>query len=399
MFVKICVVIAAVIGLVGECYGAELCAVEKLPLTTFGEHATLSYTLNGTSPEKTFPVKLTGAEIRYTRLLISAPSQGSYDIEIRDFTGKVLQSIGPNSVVHSQSNPTPGAVAFWSNRLPAAILKVEVAGLSANQDVKLLEYEAMPAGAKAPFYSVKGNEPYWFDAYSSSFDDAIKAEADSVGMLVTSEGSSYSGFRNWCCSGSIVSTKPRLLFMTNFHCGGTAGAVEDYWSDDVCHHTIVDFSWDGDTVGREYQCVNVPVKEKSLDLAVLELAPLVPGTPPPPAVFFTAAEIRDGQNIHVIHHPQCLQKQVSVACTVTKSKADDWLNAGLMSDFEHDCNTEGGSSGAPVFDDDGEVIGLHHLPYHETSPGLCQRANAAVSINPVISVLKSISPTPVLDVR
>ncbi|TAT94633.1 hypothetical protein ELH77_31405 (plasmid) [Rhizobium ruizarguesonis] len=36
--------------------------------------------------------------------------------------------------------------------------------------------------------------------------------------------------------------------MTNFHCGGTAGAVEDYWSDDVCHHTIVDFSWDGDTM-------------------------------------------------------------------------------------------------------------------------------------------------------
>ncbi|MGO6736933.1 hypothetical protein ACCS71_16430 [Rhizobium ruizarguesonis] len=183
-----------------------------------------------------------------TRLLISVPSQGSYDIEIRDFTGKVLQSIGPNSVVHSQSNPTPGAVAFWSNRLPAAILKVRVDGLSENQDVKLLEYEAMPAGAKPPFYSVKGNEPYWFDAYSSSFDDTIKAEADSVGMLVTSEGSSYSGFRNWCCSGSIVSTKPRLLFMTNFHCGGTAGAVEDYWSDDVCHHTIVDFSWDGDTM-------------------------------------------------------------------------------------------------------------------------------------------------------
>ena len=376
------------------CLAQELCAPEKLPLTTFGEHYSLGYTLSKADSTKTFAMKLKGAEqVRYARLLISAPSKGPYDIEIRDYSGKILQSIGSGSVRASQDTTT-----FWSNRLPAEIVRVDVSGLPDKENVKILEYQAMPTETDNPYYSVKGNAPYWFDVYSDTFSDGVKTEADSVGMLVSSQGSAYNGFKNWCCSGSMISTEPTLLFMTNYHCGGADGST-DYWSDDICHHTIIDFSWDGDSVSREFQCMQVKVRRKDLDLAVLEVAPLVSGSPPPPPVNLRTSLPVAGQGIHIIHHPQCLQKQVSVACTVVKPQTGDWLGAGLMTDFEHDCNTEGGSSGAPVFDNDGDVIGLHHLPHHQTNSAICEPYNAAVSMSSIINALRDISPTPVLKLQ
>jgi hypothetical protein len=282
--------------------------------------------------------------------------------------------------------------------LPASVFVLEVTGLTQNETIKVIGYQAMPADAENTYYSVTGDKPYWYDVYDphKSFADDLKKQASAVGMLTSAQGSSYQGFKLWCCSGAVISTSPRILYMTNYHCGAAPEQAE-FWTEAVCARTIVDLSWDGDSVSREFQCVDVVLPRRDLDLAVIELVPLVPGGPLPPNVpIKNSGPAKPGDAIHIIHHPQCLSKQMSKPCNVVETGLENWLGETGKTEFSHDCNTEGGSSGAPIFDANGAIVGLHHLPHRVTDGGMCERANRAVSVDEIVKALQNISPQPVL---
>lgn len=69
--------------------------------------------------------------------------------------------------------------------------------------------------------------------------------------------------------------------------------------------------------------------------------------------------------IYVIQHPAGEAKKISKKhCAVGAVPVD---GRGSGTDFAHTCDTAGGSSGSPVFNDAGEVVGLHHYGFAEGS--------------------------------
>jgi V8-like Glu-specific endopeptidase len=80
----------------------------------------------------------------------------------------------------------------------------------------------------------------------------------------------------------------------------------------------------------------------------------------------------------VIQHPGGEPKQVSfIACEAIQDPVD---GRGPETDFTHTCDTAGGSSGAPVFDLQGRLVGLHHYGFAEGQIE-AWRENRAVRFN------------------
>jgi hypothetical protein len=58
-------------------------------------------------------------------------------------------------------------------------------------------------------------------------------------------------------------------------------------------------------------------------------------------------------------------------------------------DFTHNCDTEGGSSGAPIFTEQGALVGIHHLGFDKLSDGTCDKKNKGVHIGGILDHLKN----------
>jgi hypothetical protein len=85
----------------------------------------------------------------------------------------------------------------------------------------------------------------------------------------------------------------------------------------------------------------------------------------------------------IIHHPNGNHKKLTLSmCRWGEypvagrfSEAGSTQSYSTKQDFQHFCDTEGGSSGAPVFSSDGKVIGIHHFGF---DPAKRERINQGV---------------------
>ena len=86
-----------------------------------------------------------------------------------------------------------------------------------------------------------------------------------------------------------------------------------------------------------------------------------------------------------------MQKQITLHCALQGWPVKGWTSTAPAVDFTHDCDSEGGSSGAPVFDAAGRIVGLHHYG-HNVDPATCRdtdAVNKAVRIDQIIDFLKT----------
>jgi V8-like Glu-specific endopeptidase len=84
-----------------------------------------------------------------------------------------------------------------------------------------------------------------------------------------------------------------------------------------------------------------------------------------------------------------MRKQITMHCGVQSWSVPGWTAGASTVDFSHDCDTEGGSSGAPVFNTSGQIVGLHHYG-HAVDPATCRdtdSVNKAVRIDQIIDYL------------
>jgi V8-like Glu-specific endopeptidase len=104
----------------------------------------------------------------------------------------------------------------------------------------------------------------------------------------------------------------------------------------------------------------------------------------------TKAPQKDAR-LFVVQHPNGERKKISIqGCyagevPIAGREAEKNSNKEYIrkQDFQHSCDTEGGSSGSPVLDDEtSSVVGLHHYGF---SPTDTVRFNQAVSMTEILN--------------
>lgn len=232
-----------------------------------------------------------------------------------------------------------------------------------------------------PLYSTKIRNNADYQDILSSSDTKHQIFGRSVGLLLGTRGG-----KKWSCTGFFVNDNQ---FLTNFHCVKLQSIhYSGEWEQQFCENSIIDTSWDGDNVSQNYGCASLGPHNEELDLAIINTFNLH-GSGKPQSVKFSSENPILGENLFVIHHPVAKIKQVSSEqCTATNTNQSSWKNASLLSEFHHTCDTEVGSSGAPMFNNEGLVVGVHHLGFEKDVNDVCDGRNKAINAEQVIKFLQ-----------
>jgi S1-C subfamily serine protease len=366
------------------------CTASQPPVTALGTAEKRTDLLNSGQRSITI-AKPSSISIR-VRLRVEGKCTCSWMVTVRDQKLRPVQTLGPTDF--------SGQDFLWTNRVDGSRLTIELTGCSADAPLRIAIDRLISVPASIPLkgavdYSPKTDgvrdwkELYEESALADTHPERIVA-GDVVGFLLMNSDDPLAA---WTCSGFMLT---ETLFLTNWHCGApeenplTASST-NFWTKETIQNAIVDLSWTRDSVSREYQVLRVEQQDQPLDFAVLRVKPL--GKPSPVATGTLANwSPARGDQVYVIHHPLALKKQYSASCRVGIGKPylfPNWMDSSRSTDFTHDCATDGGSSGSPVFTKDGEIIGLHHLGY-EYDPASCKELseNKAVLISEILKKLK-----------
>ncbi len=367
---------------------ADDCGQSELLVTELGQRFEKILQINNQRPRIRLVHRSPSNPARYLRVLIDPVEVDSkgWRLIIRDVAFRPLQILGPLDFIDSEGKLKRKR---WTRRLPGSILRLELKFIDTltRAELKIREYIAMPEDAENPFYSIQTDAPAWH----SLFDEGVRTDffrrslGDGVGLLMSSRIP-----KSWCCSGVVIAVEPEILFLTNFHCGGLPGLPdESFWTETTCRSTLIDLSWDGDDQSREYSCAEVVAVNPKLDVAVLKITSLDRDEAPIPQPV-RREPVGEGERLDLIHHPACKTKKISKNCQVTNPSYPGWRSEEKI-DFAHVCDTENGSSGAPLFDEAGNLCGLHHLGF-ETDPetGKCDRINKAIRMDKIMKYLENI---------
>jgi len=173
-------------------------------------------------------------------------------------------------------------------------------------------------------------------------DDPVRQLARSVGRLdlkVEEDGQQFLS----TCTATIVEGG---LVLTNYHCiPGFSG-------------NVLEASLLLDYYGPDSQTTRIPVEttpveqDPTLDYALARLAGPVPEGLQPPS--FTPDRPRPLERLLVIHHPAGQPKMMTQFRCYAAQSQDEGPK------LRHRCDTLPGSSGAPIFNTERQVIGIHH---------------------------------------
>ena len=277
-----------------------------------------------------------------------------------------------------------GVTTRWTHRINGAPALFDLVPCDGGRApaIKLLEYVWMPAGAANPYYSLQSQLPAYREI--TTVDTAMRRLGDVAAFLVSSWDRA-----SWVCTGVMLT--PTLL-LTNWHCGGPPTLPEKgFWNLDIVRDTLIDLSFDGDAHSRELQITGTATTpNKNLDFVVLRTAALDALGPVRP-VRISTTPLAANDEIRVVHHPAGKVKQLSWNCRVRNPDYRGWQDATVLSEFTHSCDTEGGSSGAPILDRQGALVGLHHLGFDFDAAKCVQtdRENKAVKIASILDAIRN----------
>jgi len=354
-------------------WGQTSCEAQRRLQTEIGERYELGMTISPIL--RTFSLPHPGA--RYIRALLNLKYNPKCDwaVILRDNQYRVMEIYSADTFLSGDK---------WSHRISGDQISFQLSpcGSGALPTIVVESYIEMPAAGKNPYYSVQDpNLPAYKDLYSSDFTsvpEGVRQLGDNAAFLMSSYGNT-----SWVCSGVML--QPGLL-LTNWHCGGTSALKStDYWNSQVVKDLLLDVSWDGDTVSREYTGVKLLAGSEELDYALIQVSPADPSDTVL-RLKITTQQVQVGQAIYIVHHPVGLVKQLS-NCEV-ESTVNPTTNYAKNSEFTYKCDTEKGSSGAPVFTAKGELIGLHHLGFDQNKDcATLDKENKGVKVTAILADL------------
>ena len=206
------------------------------------------------------------------------------------------------------------------------------------------EVEAVREAVNRDFEAIVGTS----QIMSANFLERGTRASLSVGRIVTAPGRAPDG------TGFLVS---RDVLVTNAHVIGNENEAANHIVQfnysapgSGANITPIEFRFQPQRLflhsppaGLDYALIAVePVNAAGAELAAFGWNVLSPG----------ADDVDVGERVNIVHHPGGSPKRVSLRQNFIASSTDDFLH--YMTD------TEPGSSGSPVFDDDWQVVALHH---------------------------------------
>ena len=189
------------------------------------------------------------------------------------------------------------------------------------------------------------------------------------------------------CTGFMVTDS---ILVTNQHCVP---------NNEVCRSLHAIFNWDpgvneNDTSDpRVHHCVRlVQPPDITWDFALVQLD----GAPGDVTRWghLTLQERSFSPNhpLVIVQYPDLVSlKQVARDGCFTKTAWATSVDPQVQSDFGHVCDTKGGSSGSPVLDTDGVVVGLHHWGFDTLDPRWIAE-NRAIHVSKIAGILGSMGP-------
>lgn len=176
------------------------------------------------------------------------------------------------------------------------------------------------------------------------------------------------------CTGFLVAPD---IILTNEHC---------VRSEADCHSLTAVFGYEAGTDGRIRQgpqasCIGFDPNwsNYAADVTAIRIAP-PPGDDYPPLAITTLTAEPPPRELFIVQHPGAVPKHLSfIDCTIARWPVD---GRATGTDFSHTCDTAKGSSGSPVFDLAGRLVGIHHFGFQDV-PNDVWTENRGVRIKPI----------------
>lgn len=314
-----------------------------------------------------------GTQLRFENISFDA---GEYfEIEIVDANGATVQTLTPETLA--------GRSSLWTNLGRGQSMGVAVYGNRNNSlSFELVSISFDRRGMALESIIGEDQRQHLYE-YTGDLLDTVSRVSGAVAKLSMIKNTA-NGPKRYVCTGFLIDDN---TLVTNEHC------VADQ---NVCANTKVIFGYEYNRIGQipgmeQYDCLSVRTVNVEFDMAVLDLA----GEPGKRWSSLALAErpVENGERLFIVQHPTGEPKQISDRdCAVFEAIAPGRQS---QSDFAHTCDTLGGSSGSPVFNVSGEVVGLHH--WGRDMSGRYSRSNRAVRIElvrPLIAPEQPESPAP-----
>jgi Trypsin-like peptidase domain len=204
------------------------------------------------------------------------------------------------------------------------------------------------------------------------------------------------------------------LLLTNWHCGGHPKLHPLlYWNQGICDSMLVDLAWDWDVTkpneanrhpaSRQFNCFKVVASDRRLDYALVRVRPVVGvggSVGEPIGAHIESTPPAKDHDVFLVHHAKCSPKLLSKKCYVVAAQYHAWTDDGAatvagteLPDLTHDCDSEPGASGAPLFNWDGRLVGLHHVGFDRNAH--CEpldHVNKAVRIEEILKHIEVVNP-------
>lgn len=332
-----------------------------------------------------------GARYLRARVEVAQPPDCDWLLTVRDQEYRLIQTFGRRDFSTAGQR--------WTYRINGqqVLFDLQPCADGRQPTIRLGGYVWMPEAATNTYYSLQGATEAFHPI--TRVDSSLRRLGDVTGLLMSSFVKD-----SWSCSGVMITPE---LFLTNWHCGGPghirasgpAGGTTPfpsggYWSPEIVADTVIDLSWDGDGISRELAVTEVVARSEPLDFALLRTVEVDRRGPIRPVKLASAAPAA-GDLLTIVHHPAARTKQVSSGCQAVDADYGGWRDSTVRSDFTHLCDTEAGSSGAPVFNARLELVGLHHLGF-DYDGGTCRyrdHENKAIKIAAIIEHVRTSVPS------
>jgi len=200
------------------------------------------------------------------------------------------------------------------------------------------------------------NESCVFNAACSSVPSAIAPAAQAIAEMLFASGGSY-----YICSGGLVADTTATMtpyFLTANHClstGNEAASLETYWDFTApCGTTACDYAWDS---GRTAPGATIVSTNSTSDYTLLRLASVPSGRT---FLGWTSAAVAysNGTGLYRLSHPSGAPQAYSThSVSTTAGTCSSWPRGSWIYSKDTYGATEGGSSGSPVLNASGEIVG------------------------------------------